>query len=565
MSVNDWVETILYMLASIGALLIGFEMLSDNITRLAQKGLKKLFNKTSKSKLAGVGIGAGATMIMQSSGATTIMIVGFVNAGIMTLYQATAMIMGANIGTTITAQLASLSGGNGGFDFGAYALGLAGIGMAIVMFGKKERTKTIGYAFAGFGILFFGLECMSRSMKVPAVHDAISNVLQNISGPIAPFILFVFGIIITALVQSSSLTTSIIISLAAAGIYIGGGEGATSLNNNVLFFILGTNIGSCVTALISSLGANKNAKRASCIHLLFNTVGSVIFMIFLLVYKDFMADTFVKLFGSPQTQIAMFHTFFNVVCTIIFLPFVNWFVKISQFIIRDNKEEKENEVTFIDERMLKSPAIALHQVRKEMSRMFESAYNTLVLSINAFISKDDTKHKDVDGVNEELEMTSKKVIEYLVELANENIVFEDECTVSAFHRTIDDILRIGEIGDNVCKYTKRAVRDDINISESAINQLEEMKSRLETLYNYVSDMFMNKHVEKLDEANEVEESIDNLRKEMIDNHFDRLNRGECVPSSSGVFVNLVNNLERAADHITYIAAGVNEALSQSKK
>ena len=565
MGFTEWVETILYMLASIGALLIGFELLSDNITKLAQKGLKKLFNKTSKNSLAGVGIGAGATAIMQSSGATTIMIVGFVNAGMMSLYQATAMIMGANIGTTITAQLAALSGSSGGFDFGAYALGLAGVGMLTVMFGKKERTKTIGYALAGFGILFFGLECMSISMKVPAVHDAISNVLQSISGPFAPFILFFVGIIITALVQSSSLTTSIVISLAAAGIYIGAGEGATHLTNNILFLILGTNIGSCVTALISSLGANKNAKRASCIHLLFNTLGSIIFMIFFFVYKDFMADTFVKWFGKPQTQIAMFHTFFNVMCTLIFLPFINIFVKISNVIIKDNKEENDKEITYIDERMLKSPAIALHQVRKEMSRMFEKSYETLMLALDAFLAKDGTKHVEVDKVNNELELASKKVIEYLVEIANEKIVFEDECTVSAFHRTLDDILRVGEIGDNLCKYTRRAVREDLNISELAINQLTNMKEKITDLYSYISKIFMSKNVDTLPVANEIEETIDNLRKQMVDDHFDRLNRGECSPNSSGVFVNLVNNLERAADHMMYIGNNVNEALIQSKK
>ena len=561
----EWVETILYMLASIGALLIGFELLSDNITKLAQKGLKKLFNKTSKNSLAGVGIGAGATAIMQSSGATTIMIVGFVNAGMMSLYQATAMIMGANIGTTITAQLAALSGSSGGFDFGAYALGLAGVGMLTVMFGKKEKTKTIGYALAGFGILFFGLECMSISMKVPAVHDAISNVLQSVSGPFAPFILFFVGIIITALVQSSSLTTSIVISLAAAGIYIGAGEGATHLTNNILFLILGTNIGSCVTALISSLGANKNAKRASCIHLLFNTLGSIIFMIFFFVYKDFMVDTFVKWFSKPQTQIAMFHTFFNVMCTLIFLPFINIFVKISNVIIKDNKEENDKEITYIDERMLKSPAIALHQVRKEMSRMFEKSYETLMLALDAFLAKDDTKHVEVDKVNNELELASKKVIEYLVEIANEKIVFEDECTVSAFHRTLDDILRVGEIGDNLCKYTRRAVREDLNISELAINQLTNMKEKITDLYSYISKIFMSKNVDTLPVANEIEETIDNLRKQMVDDHFDRLNRGECSPNSSGVFVNLVNNLERAADHMMYIGENVNEALKQSKK
>ena len=565
MGFTEWVETILYMLASIGALLIGFELLSDNITKLAQKGLKKLFNKTSKNSLAGVGIGAGATAIMQSSGATTIMIVGFVNAGMMSLYQATAMIMGANIGTTITAQLAALSGSSGGFDFGAYALGLAGVGMLTVMFGKKERTKTIGYALAGFGILFFGLECMSISMKVPAVHDAISNVLQSISGPFAPFILFFVGIIITALVQSSSLTTSIVISLAAAGIYIGAGEGTTHLTNNILFLILGTNIGSCVTALISSLGANKNAKRASCIHLLFNTLGSIIFMIFFFVYKDFMVDTFVKWFSKPQTQIAMFHTFFNVMCTLIFLPFINIFVKISNVLIKDNKEENDQEITYIDERMLKSPAIALHQVRKEMSRMFEKSYETLMLALDAFLAKDGTKHVEVDKVNNELELASKKVIEYLVEIANEKIVFEDECTVSAFHRTLDDILRVGEIGDNLCKYTRRAVREDLNISELAINQLTNMKEKITDLYSYISKIFMSKNVDTLPVANEIEETIDNLRKQMVDDHFDRLNRGECSPNSSGVFVNLVNNLERAADHMMYIGNNVNEALIQSKK
>ena len=565
MGFTEWVETFLYMLASIGALLIGFELLSDNITKLAQKGLKKLFNKTSKNPFAGVGIGAGATAIMQSSGATTIMIVGFVNAGMMSLYQATAMIMGANIGTTITAQLAALSGSSGGFDFGAYALGLAGIGMLTVMFGKKERTKTIGYALAGFGILFFGLECMSRSMKVPAVHDAISNVLQSISGPLAPFILFFVGIVITALVQSSSLTTSIVISLASAGIYIGAGEGTKHLTNNILFLILGTNIGSCVTALISSLGANKNAKRASCIHLLFNTLGSLIFMIFFFIYKDFMVDTFVKWFSKPQTQIAMFHTFFNVMCTLIFVPFINIFVKISNVIIKDSKEESDKEVTYIDERMLKSPAIALHQVRKEMSRMFEKAYETLMLALDAFIAKDDSKHGEVDSVNNELELTSKKVIEYLVEIANEKIVFEDECTVSAFHRTLDDILRVGEIGDNLCKYTRRTVREDLNISELAISQLINMKSKITDLYSNISEIFMSKNVDTLPVANEIEETIDNLRKQMVDDHFDRLNRGECSPNSSGVFVNLVNNLERAADHMMYIGENVNEALKQSKK
>lgn len=559
----EWIETFLYMLAAIGALLIGFEMLSDNITKLAHTGLKKLFNKTAKSKFAGVGIGCGATLIMQSSSSTTIMIVGFVNIGIMSLYQATCMIMGANIGTTITAQLAALSGGNG-FDFGAWALGFAGIGMGIVMFSKKEKMKTLGYAFAGFGLLFLGLDCMSACVKQNAVKEAISGVLQGISGPSAPFVLFLAGILITGIVQSSSLVTSLVISLASAGIYIGAGEGMTTLNNNVLFLILGTNIGTCVTALISSLGASTNAKRASCIHLMFNLFGSILFMVFLLIYKDFMQNTFVRLFPLAQTQIAMFHTFFNVVCTIVFLPFVNVFVRLSEILVKDDSSTIKS-TTFIDERMLKSPGIALHQVRKEMFTMYEKAFDTLFVSLDAFMARDDSKHPDVDEINLKLDSQSKKVIEYLVELSNEDIVFEDECTVSSFHRTMDDILRIGEIGDNICKYTRRVVRENMALSQQAVSELKIMKSKIEDLYRYTSEIFISKNVSTLSQANAIEEEIDGLRKAMVDHHFERLNRGECYPSSSGVFVNLVNNLERAADHMMYIANNVNEAKLQSIK
>ena len=283
--VGYWIETVLFMVAAIGALLLGFEILSSNITKLFHTQLKRLFNKTSKNNLIGVGIGAAATAIMQSSGATTVMVVGFVNTGIINLVQATALIMGANIGTTITAQLAALSS----FDFGAYAIALAGIGAFVAMLAKKERTKTIGNALAGFGILFLGLECMSLAIKseldgVPVVKEAITAILSSdivSNGSAAPFILFALGIILTALVQSSSLITTIVISLTSAGIIIGAGSEATSLTNNVLFLILGSNIGSCVTALMSSLGAQTSAKRASVIHLLFNTFGSVIFMILL--------------------------------------------------------------------------------------------------------------------------------------------------------------------------------------------------------------------------------------------------------------------------------------------
>ena len=565
--VGYWIETVIFMFAAIGALLLGFDLLSSNITKLCHTSLKKLFNKTQNKAIIGVGIGAIATAIMQSSGATTVMVVGFVNTGLINLAQATALIMGANIGTTITAQLAALSS----FDFGAYAILTAGLGAFITMLGKKDRTKTIGNALTGFGILFLGLECMSLAIKNPdsngnlVVYDTIKNVLQNVNGTGAWIILFLLGIILTALVQSSSLITTIIIQLVGAGIYIGAGDDATCLTNNVLFLILGSNIGSCVTALMSSMGAGTNAKRASVIHLLFNTFGSILFAVLLLLWPNFMEVTFVKWFKGESTQIAMFHTFFNTICTLIFLPFISVFVKTSTALVREKEAKKEvHRLIYIDDRILTTPSVAVHQVRKELALMYSKSVEALNISIDAFLNKDDEKREVVDERIEELEFTNKQIIEFMVKLTNENLAFEDECTLSSFHRTLNDILRIAEIGDNVCKYTKYMVKHELEFSSNVMVQLGFMKNKINLLYAQTDEIFMTKNLNKMNLADALEEEVDQMRKDLIDDHFDRLNRGECKPQNSGIFVNLVNNLERAADHMIYIAYSVKEAKEQAK-
>ena len=567
--VGYWIETILLMIGAIGALLLGFEILSNNITKLFHSSLKKIFNKTASNAIVGVLIGTGATMIMQSSSATTVLIVGFVNTGIVNLSQATAMIMGANIGTTITAQLAALKS----FDFAPYAIALAGVGAFMVMLGKKDRTKTFGYALTGFGILFIGLEFTSIAIgnefnNEPLVKNTISDILSSVGdlGPLAPFLLYFLGILITGIVQSSSLVTTIIISLAVAGVYIGATE-AEGLNNNVLYLILGTNIGTCVTALISSMGAQTNAKRASMIHLLFNVIGSLLFMVFLLLYPSFMQDTFVKWFpGTPATQIAMFHTFFNVTCTLIFLPFIKAFVYLATKLVKDKKEKESSsiELIYIDDRLLGTPSIAVHSVRKELALMYSKSVSALNISIDAFLNKDNEQRQNVDLKIEELEFTNKQIIEFMVKLTNENLAFEDECTLSSFHRTLNDILRIAEIGDNICKYTNYMVKHELEFSPNVMLQLGFMKNKINELYIQTDEVFLTKNLNKLSLADAVEEEVDQMRKNLIDDHFDRLNRGECKPQNSGVFVNLVNNLERAADHMIYIAYSVKEASEQAK-
>ena len=565
--VGYWIETVIFMFAAIGALLLGFELLSSNITKLCHSSLKRLFNKTQNNAIIGVGIGAIATAIMQSSGATTVMVVGFVNTGLINLAQATALIMGANIGTTITAQLAALSS----FDFGAYAIITAGLGAFITMLGKKDRTKTIGNALTGFGILFLGLECMSLAIKNPdadgnkVVYDTIKALLQNVNGNGSWIILFILGIVLTAAVQSSSLITTIIIQLVGTGIYIGAGDDATCLTNNVLFLILGSNIGSCVTALISSMGAETNAKRASIIHLLFNTFGAVIFAVLLLLWPNFMEITFVKWFKGESTQIAMFHTFFNVLCTLIFLPFISLFVKASTALVKDKQTKKdEHRLVYIDDRILATPSVAVHQVRKELALMYSKSVDALNVAIDAFLNKDNEKREFVDERIEELEFTNKQIIEFMVKLTNENLAFEDECTLSSFHRTLNDVLRIAEIGDNVCKYANYMVKHELEFSPNVMLHLGFMKNKINSLYQQTDEIFLTKNLDKMHLADSIEEEIDQMRKDLIDDHFDRLNRGECKPQNSGVFVNLVNNLERAADHMIYIAYSVKEAKEQAK-
>ena len=335
----EYVYLILKMLGGMGCFLVGMEIMSESMSRLAHGSLKNMLNKTANSRLAGVGIGTAVTAIIQSSAATTVMVVGLVNAGIMTLFQATAIIMGANIGTTITAWIASL----GTIDISKFFFLLAVIGAFMMMLCKKDNVKTIGSILAGLGLIFVGLAYMSESMGNDLIKDAITPVFEAVKNPV---LLVIVGAVVTALIQSSSAVTSIIIVLASSGIIVGGtGDG-------VYFVIIGSNIGTCVTALLSSIGATENARRAAVIHLLFNCFGAIIFSFFLLGWKwagsSFTGVVLDRIFppmpsGEPnyQFQIAFFHTLFNVICTCIFLPFAKGFVWLANRIVREKKKKPQ--------------------------------------------------------------------------------------------------------------------------------------------------------------------------------------------------------------------------------
>ena len=526
------------ILAGLGVFLVGCKMLSDNMEKLANSKIKSLFMKTSDKKLVGVGIGCATTALVQSSGLTTVMVIGLVNAGIMTLTQAATIIIGANIGTTVTAHIAALQT----FDFIGVAIGFTGIGALINLFTSKEKIKTMGNIFSGLGLIFVGLTLMKDSMEFLKENQMVVDLLASIQNP---FLLFIIGIVFTALIQSSSAITSIIISMAAAGILIGGG------GNAVLFIILGSNIGSCATCLLSSIGASTNAKRASIIHLLFNSFGAIIFFVLLALWKDFMDVTFVKLFKEPATQIAMFHTFFNVICAGLFLPFTKYLVKLSQFII---PEKKENETsTYLDKRFLTAPSIAVESAIREAMVMLDKSVDNLTESLVGFCKRDGEVVEIIQGHNREVNEMSKKITDYLVHISPSNITIKEEKYISAMHDVISDIVRISELADNVGKYISRSIKEDLVFSDAVKDAVMHVNDLICNQSANVKKVWLDQDIKVYDVIDIIENEIDNKRKELVKGHIDRLNKGECRAESSSVFINLANNLERVGDHLYFIA------------
>lgn len=527
------------MLGGCGVFLVGCKLMSDNMEKIASKGIKKLFDKTSDKKLVGVGIGAVSTAIVQSSGLTTVMVVGLVNAGIMTLFQATTVIMGANIGTTITAQIAALSS----FPFTDFFYLFAIVGIFMAMFSKNNKINCVGLILAGFGLVFIGLKIMSGSFGDLNADGVVDNLLSTIKNP---FLLLFIGIVLTALTQSSSAITSVLIVMAAQGINIGGG------GNAVLYIVLGTNIGSCVTALLSSIGTSANARRASLIHLMFNVFGSVIFFIMLMLWPSFMDVTFEKWFpGVAGTQIAMFHTAFNSICTIIFIWFTKIFVVISNKLIKDDKQDKP--ITYLDKRLISSPDVALNAVHKEAALVMERAMDIFNKALKDFeeTNLDELSETDVavDGINE----ACRNITDYLVKISANDISVNTEKEISSLHHSMGDIVRVAELAQNFTKYTRRRDRDGLNFSNKVILDLEEFKCKIFELYELVKEVVLNKDLSLIVQIDQMEDGVDEVRRKLVDAHIKRLNKGECRAESSSVFVNLVNNMERIADHLHAVA------------
>lgn len=552
MSSADVTTALLNLLAGIGVFLVACAMMSSNLESISSKKLRDIFSKVSKNKMIGVGIGTVGTAAIQSSGATTVMVIGFVNAGIMTLSQAATIIYGANIGTTITGQMVAfgMSGGSG-ISTTIIFSALAGVGGFIAIFTKKDFVKSISGILSGFGMLFVALNMMSHSMNDFAKLDSIRNFLASIDNVL---LLIFIGALLTAIVQSSSVMTSVAITMVVAGLI--------TLNQGI-YLTMGSNIGSCVVALIAGLSSGKNAKRTSIIHLLFNVSGVVVFAILGVVLDVVSNGTlgygslFGRIFvGSPQIQLAMFHTVFNVITVILMLPLTESLIKLVMLLIPEKEEEKKQEeyhLYFVDDNMLKTPAIAIAQVSKEISNMSHIAMKNFNEAVRMISTTDLSEKPSFDKRECEINYINKNLVKFVVELSRLSLSEEDSRYVSSTFHTISDIERIGDYAENIMEYAATLKESDSHFSSSAILEINYVTERVNNLYDTVMHMYEDKTLALYDEASAIEDEIDTLTDKMDKNHIIRMNQGICTPIVGAQYMALATNTERIADHIFNIA------------
>lgn len=540
---------VVMLLAGCGVFMLGFKLLSQHMEKLAGNKLKSFFNKISNNKFLGLLIGMVTTIVIQSSSVTTVMVIGFVNSGIMSLIQATAVIIGANIGTTITTYIAALNSGAGVFAdiLNNLLLATLFVGVFLEMFAKSDKKKSLGLILAGLGAVFLGLETMSSSMSFMKEVPAINNFIAGLDNPI---LLLLIGVVFTAVVQSSSAVTSIIVLIAASNPNAFGGSG-----NAVYFLILGSNIGTCVTAMISSVGASTNARRASMIHLLFNTFGAIIFSVVLLCWKGFSATIIESWITDKVWQIAAFHTIFNCTCAIIFLPLSKYLVKLSTILVPEKKQTEKNpsELVFMDKRFLSSPNIAVGMIKKDVFGMADMSMETLHIAFDAFVKRDIDTIPNILEKNEQIAQLGKNITNALVSVSSNHGLLDLEKQINDLHTNVGDIARVAELAENLTKYTKKEIAQEIYFSEDVIEKLKEMCSLLDKQYDLVKNIVLDENADAdVKMVSEYEDQVDNMRRQLIADHIDRLKQGKCRPENNSIFINLVSNLERIGDHLSFI-------------
>ena len=535
-------EILIGIMGGLGLFLFGMNLMGEALEKAAGNKLKKIIELLTSNIFMGVIIGTLVTAVIQSSSATTVMVVGFVNAGIMTLPQAVGVIMGANIGTTVTAQLVSI-------NINGLAPIALGIGIILYLFGGKPRTKHIAEVLIGFGILFTGMDFMKDAVKPLSEYTGFTNALLNFGK--YPILGLLLGFGITAIIQSSSASMGMLVVLASQGLIP---------LNSALPILYGQNIGTCVTSLLSSIGASINARRAALVHLIFNILGTILFLLFL--NKVVVVAVTSMNPGNVARQIANVHTIFNIVSTLILLPFNKLIIKLATRLAPENDNEDDDvKVTkYLDDRMIETPSIALVNVQKETLRMGEKAKQSLECAMKAIMEGSEEEISNTFNKEKGINELQKTILNYLLKLSKAPLNEESREIIDSLFNTVNDIERIGDHAENLAELAQDSINSDIKFSDDGKNELNDMYNKVISTYSYALESMKNSDVDLACKVIKMEEQVDIMEKSCRVNHMRRLNSNNCSIDNGIIYLEIITNLERISDHAMNIAQQV---ISQS--
>lgn len=535
------IENLLSLIGGLGLFLYGMTVMGESIEKAAGAKMRSFLDFFTKNRFIGMLFGMLFCAIVQSSSATTVMVVSFVNAGLMNLVQAAGVIMGANVGTTITSQLVA-------FNLSQAAPVFLMLGVIVTMFCKNNKVKQIGEVILGFGVLFMGLSLMSGSMEGMKESPFVVELLHGINNP---FLGILIGFVITAIIQSSSVTVSIVLLMAQQGL----------LPLWICFYIiLGCNIGSCTTALLASISGNKDAKRAAMIHFLFNVMGTIVIAAILLLGESWVEAGIRGISGDNIGRcVANAHTFFKVFQVIILFPFAKWIVKLTYFFVPDKagKEKQEGfQLEYIGPASVFSPNTAVVEVTKELERMGHIAVENLIKAVNVLIKPEDKIIEEVYETEQQINYMNHAITDYLVKISQSTLPMDDMKNIGGLFHVVNDIERIGDHAENAADSAVLRKEKNISFSKEAEAELLEMLHRVIKITNYSIDMFSNNSKEHLQEILDLENGIDQMERDLQEAHVERLKKGKCKQEAGMIFSDIISGLERVADHATNIAFSI---------
>lgn len=529
------------MAGGLGLFLFGMELMSDSIEKVAGAKLRRILEIFTTNRFMGMIVGIIFTGIIQSSSACTVMVVSFVNSGLMNLYQAAGVILGANIGTTITSQLVS-------FNLSKIAPLILLVGVVVMMFTKKEKVRKVAEVIVGFGILFVGLSTMSQAMANMKNEPQVVNLLMSLKNP---FLATLMGFALTAVIQSSSVTVSIVLLLA---------------NQDLLplpitlYIILGCNIGACATAMLASMTGKKDAKRAALIHLLFNIIGTVIIYIALFVAGDQIVELIKSISADNGRFVANAHTLIKIAQVIMLFPFTGWLVKMTYMIVPGEDQKvgyrESYQLKYIGDKVVFNPATAVVEVVKELERMASLAEENLNRAMNALITLDEEDIEEVYEVEKNINFLNHAITDYLVKINQTTLPIEDLNSLGALFHVVNDIERIGDHAENVADAARQRKEEGVSISKEAQKELGDMLEMVNKIIRYAVEMFAKSDETHMQEIITLEDQVDEKERELQKKHVERLTKGECSPEAGMIFSDVVSGLERVADHATNIAFAI---------